>query len=168
MPRRLLILVTMFASAALLLPASGQQTTRQPVQLRVLLPEDDAHLLIDGKKTKQTGVKRHFVSPPLEAGWTYTYTLTATWEPNNYTEIIRTRVVHVKPGQDVEVDLRKPDAGNPDKFQIRYVPTPDDVVEAMCKLAKVGKNDVVYDLGCGDGRIVITAVKDFGARRGSP
>jgi SAM-dependent methyltransferase len=44
-----------------------------------------------------------------------------------------------------------------------YVPTPPAVVEGMLKLAKVTKNDVVYDLGCGDGRIVIAAAKDFGA-----
>ncbi|MCA9666397.1 MAG: class I SAM-dependent methyltransferase [Myxococcales bacterium] len=45
-----------------------------------------------------------------------------------------------------------------------FVPTPQSVVDAMLKLAKVGKNDVVYDLGCGDGRIVITAARQFGAR----
>ncbi len=45
-----------------------------------------------------------------------------------------------------------------------FVPTPQDVVERMLELAKVTKNDVVYDLGCGDGRIVITAAKKYGAR----
>lgn len=45
-----------------------------------------------------------------------------------------------------------------------YVPTPEDVVERMLTLAKVGPRDVVYDLGCGDGRIVITAAQKFGAR----
>lgn len=45
-----------------------------------------------------------------------------------------------------------------------YVPTPQDVVERMLTLAEVGPNDVVYDLGCGDGRIVITAAQKFGAR----
>jgi SAM-dependent methyltransferase len=45
-----------------------------------------------------------------------------------------------------------------------YVPTPQDVVDRMLKLAQVTKDDVVYDLGCGDGRIVITAAKQFGAR----
>jgi SAM-dependent methyltransferase len=45
-----------------------------------------------------------------------------------------------------------------------YVPTPADVVERMLELAKVGPRDVVYDLGCGDGRIVITAAQKFGAR----
>jgi SAM-dependent methyltransferase len=45
-----------------------------------------------------------------------------------------------------------------------FVPTPQDVVERMLELAGVTKNDVVYDLGCGDGRIVITAAKKYGAR----
>ena len=45
-----------------------------------------------------------------------------------------------------------------------FVPTPDDVVNRMLTLAEVTKDDVVYDLGCGDGRIVITAAQRFGAR----
>jgi SAM-dependent methyltransferase len=45
-----------------------------------------------------------------------------------------------------------------------YVPTPQDVVERMLGLAEVGKGDVVYDLGCGDGRLVVTAARKFGAR----
>ena len=51
--------------------------------------------------------------------------------------------------------LRTPD--------VIYVPTRQSVVDAMLKVAKVGANDVVYDLGCGDGRIVVTAAK-LGAR----
>lgn len=45
-----------------------------------------------------------------------------------------------------------------------YVPTPQDVVERMLELASVGKDDVVYDLGSGDGRLVITAAKKYGAK----
>jgi ribosomal protein L11 methylase PrmA len=45
-----------------------------------------------------------------------------------------------------------------------FVPTPDSVIAAMLKTAKVTKNDIVYDLGCGDGRIVVAAARDFGAR----
>jgi SAM-dependent methyltransferase len=45
-----------------------------------------------------------------------------------------------------------------------YVPTPQDVVERMLALAEVTKDDVVYDLGCGDGRIIVTAAKQYGAR----
>jgi SAM-dependent methyltransferase len=43
-----------------------------------------------------------------------------------------------------------------------FVPTPQDVVEKMLELAKVTKDDVVADLGCGDGRIVVTAAKQYG------
>ena len=49
-------------------------------------------------------------------------------------------------------------------IQVPYVPTSQPVVEAMLKLAQVKKSDVVYDLGCGDGRIVVTAAEKFGAR----
>ncbi len=47
---------------------------------------------------------------------------------------------------------------------VPYVPTPPEVVEAMLKLAGVKAGDVIYDLGCGDGRIVVTAAAKFGAR----
>ena len=56
-----------------------------------------------------------------------------------------------------QAPLRSPD--------VIFVPTPAEVVTAMLKVAKVGKGDVVYDLGSGDGRIPIAAVKDFGADR---
>jgi SAM-dependent methyltransferase len=47
---------------------------------------------------------------------------------------------------------------------VPYVPTPQNVVDEMLELANVKKWDVVYDLGCGDGRIVITAARKYGAR----
>lgn len=54
----------------------------------------------------------------------------------------------------------RPDAPN----LAPYVPTPQEVVERMLALARVTKDDVVYDLGCGDGRIPITAAVKYGAR----
>lgn len=45
-----------------------------------------------------------------------------------------------------------------------FVPTPRDVVDRMLRLAGVGPDDLLYDLGCGDGRIVVAAARDFGAR----
>jgi ribosomal protein L11 methylase PrmA len=48
-------------------------------------------------------------------------------------------------------------------FDVPYVPTTELVVEKMLEMAKVGPKDVVYDLGSGDGRIVITAAKKYGA-----
>lgn len=50
----------------------------------------------------------------------------------------------------------------PVQKDVPYVPTRQNVVEAMLNLAKVQKGDVVYDLGCGDGRIVITSAKLYG------
>jgi SAM-dependent methyltransferase len=47
---------------------------------------------------------------------------------------------------------------------IHFVPSPEEVVEAMLRLADVGKDDIVYDLGSGDGRIPIAAARRFGAR----
>jgi SAM-dependent methyltransferase len=54
--------------------------------------------------------------------------------------------------------------GLPPQNLAPYVPTPQDVVDRMLELAQVTKSDVVYDIGCGDGRIVITAAKRYGAR----
>jgi ubiquinone/menaquinone biosynthesis C-methylase UbiE len=48
--------------------------------------------------------------------------------------------------------------------QVPYVPTPESIVNEMLNVAKVTSSDVVYDLGCGDGRIVVIAAKKFGAR----
>jgi SAM-dependent methyltransferase len=57
---------------------------------------------------------------------------------------------------DQTAPMRRPD--------VIYVPTNPEVVEAMLKMANVTKDDVVYDLGCGDGRIVVAAARAFGAR----
>lgn len=52
--------------------------------------------------------------------------------------------------------IKKPD--------VIYVPTPQEVVDKMLELAEVKKDDLVYDLGCGDGRIVVTAAQKYGCR----
>ncbi len=49
-------------------------------------------------------------------------------------------------------------------FPVPYVPTPMPVVERMLQLARVEPGDILYDLGCGDGRIVIEAARQYGAR----
>jgi uncharacterized protein (TIGR03000 family) len=164
-PLRGLLVLALFAFAT---PAPAQQAPAQqaqPATLTVRLPAD-ARLTVEGQVTKQTGAERRFISPPLEPGQKFSYTLAAFWEPNNYTKIARTRKVSVQAGKETEVDLTKADPNQPDDIVIRYVPTPPDVVEAMLKLGKVGKDDVVYDLGCGDGRIVVAAVEKFKAKRG--
>jgi uncharacterized protein (TIGR03000 family) len=127
----------------------------------------DALLEIQGDPTKQTGPERGFESPPLDPTKEYEYTLVAKWEPNNYTKITRTYKVPVKAGETVKVDMTKKNPKIIDDIVIRYVPTPPEVVDLMCKMGGVGKEDVVYDLGCGDGRIVIAAVGEkWGAKKG--
>ena len=59
--------------------------------------------------------------------------------------------------------LPPPPAGQQESLA-PFVPTPQEVVERMLAMAEVTSKDVVYDLGCGDGRIVITAAKKYGAR----
>jgi SAM-dependent methyltransferase len=55
-------------------------------------------------------------------------------------------------------------AQDPVRRDVPYVPTPEPVVEAMLKMVNVTKEDKVYDLGCGDGRIVVMAAQKYGAK----
>ena len=65
------------------------------------------------------------------------------------------------PGVAQETKAKAEKAPEPD---VVYVPTPHDVVTKMLQLAAVSKKDVLYDLGCGDGRIVVMAAKKYGCR----
>src|SRR6266404_5163623 len=69
-------------------------------------------------------------------------------------------VVIVVSASDVNVNLLRAQEGK----IVPYVPTPQEVVDKMLELAEVKKGDVVYDLGCGDGRIVVTAAKKYGVK----
>jgi len=64
-------------------------------------------------------------------------------------------------GQVAAPEPKKKRTKTPD---VIYVPTPQEVVDKMLELVEVKKDDIVYDLGCGDGRIVITAAQKFHAR----
>lgn len=66
------------------------------------------------------------------------------------------------PGHAQEDAAKKPEEER--KPDVVYVPTPQHVVEKMLELAEIKKDDLVYDLGCGDGRIVVTAAKKYGCR----
>lgn len=131
--------------------------------LKVIVPEADAELTIEKTKMKATGLTREFESPPLDAGQKFDYTFTVKFEPNNYTTITRTKSVTFVAGDPITVDLSKPLPD--DKLVIRFVPTPKDVADAMAKLANVTKDDVVADLGCGDGALVLAGIR-AGAKKG--
>lgn len=128
-------------------------------KLKITVPQEDAELQIEGKATKPTGAVREFETPEIDAGKLYEYSFSVTWRPNNYTVLTRTKAVEFKGGDEIAVDLTKADPKNPDKAVVRWVPTPDDIVAEMIKLAKVTKDDVVYEPGPGDGKVLIAAVK---------
>ncbi|MGO8787942.1 MAG: SAM-dependent methyltransferase [Terriglobia bacterium] len=81
--------------------------------------------------------------------------------------LFATTLLLLSPGQSRLADAAAPAAqglnGATLIKQVPYVPTPQDIVDKMLELAKVTSDDVVYDLGSGDGRIVITAAQKYGA-----
>jgi len=129
-------------------------------------PDRITKLSIDGKNfTDASHPTEQKVKVKPAAGKNTVKVVYDYW-PNTYTNIIRTKVVKVESGRTAEADLTKEDLKTPDKIKPIYFPTPTAVVERMCAMAEIGKNDVVYDIGCGDGRLVIMAVKKFGAKKG--
>jgi uncharacterized protein (TIGR03000 family) len=128
----------------------------------VTLPAADAELVVNGKPIPGDGDSRAFETGPLQAG-AQRYTFAVTWEPNTYTTMTRTKTVAFRAGETVRVDLTVEDPA--DRVRVIYVATPDDVAAAMVGLAGVGRNDVVYEPGCGDARITVAAIRG-GARRG--
>lgn len=156
MPRAMLLLAGLIGLAASAWPALGQ-SPRTTVIVEVLLPED-ARLFIEGEETKATGWLRKFESPPLSPG-KYTYTVMAILPGVNGSRTI-TRRVDVRPGDFESIDFRPRREGErvPD---VLYEPTPQKVVDALLSLAQLQKGDVLWDLGCGDGRIPVTAASQF-------
>ena len=82
---------------------------------------------------------------------------------------VRAEAAKLPPTEPLHHVLAAPDAKLATELQERtlrsvFVPTPQDVVEKMLELAEVKKSDIVYDLGSGDGRILITAAKKYGCK----
>ena len=73
---------------------------------------------------------------------------------------LETLLALVVPGLWLQPAASQPSPG----LDVPFVPTPSDAVAAMLRLAGVTKRDIVYDLGSGDGRIVIAAARRYGAR----
>ncbi len=76
------------------------------------------------------------------------------------------KVISSSPVKSEEKQVEQAAASAQPKHEpdVIFVPTPQDVVDKMLELAQVTKDDVVYDLGCGDGRIVVTAAKKYGCK----
>jgi uncharacterized protein (TIGR03000 family) len=141
---------------------------KKAATIKITVPENSyaqTVVKVDGTELKGTGGTRTFTTPALDPGKEYTFKVEALIEPNNYTKITRPREVKVKAGDAVALDLTAEDK-KLDKIVVRWVPTPDDVVDKMAELAKITKDDVVYDPGCGDAVMLIRPVKKLGAKKG--
>ncbi|HEV7223911.1 MAG TPA: TIGR03000 domain-containing protein [Pirellulales bacterium] len=156
--RRNMILAAGLLVCAISASAVAQEY-RKTVTIEVYLPEC-ARLFIEGREMSSKGPKRRFVSPPLKPG-KYVYAIKAiTPGPQGRRTVARR--IDVRPGDFESIDLRAP--GERPLTDVEYEPTPQKVVDAVLRLAKVARNDVVWDLGCGDGRIPVTAAKEYGCK----
>ena len=155
--RNLILSSTLLAAA--IPPGTLAQEWRKTITVEVYLPEG-TRLFMEGQEMRFQSPMHRFVSPPLQPG-KYTYTIKAIIPGPNGPKTI-TRQLDVRPGDFESIDLRPP-AKRP-AADVEYEPTPQKVVDALLRLAKVTKNDVLWDLGCGDGRIPVTAAKEYGCK----
>jgi uncharacterized protein (TIGR03000 family) len=155
-----LLLVGSVPAAGIAL-AEDKNVDRAPATLRILIHEK-AKLQVDEMQTKSTGPERLFATPALDIAKTYAFTLKWSY-PDGGSTVTRMAVIQFQPGKEKVIDLR-PGSKEVLSSQIIYVPTDETIVDKMLEMAKVTKDDVVYDLGCGDGRIVVTAAKRYGAK----
>lgn len=100
--------------AAAMLRQPGMRLPPQPpppapvaVRLQVRVPVADAEVWLEGNKTRQQGLVREFLSPPLSPGQTYQYHLKAAWSENEQRQETA-RTIAVLPGEHVRVDLTLP------------------------------------------------------------
>jgi len=155
--RNLILATGIFAG---LIPAGAYgQEWRSTVMVEIYLPEG-ARLFIEGQEKNFKAPMSRFVSPPLPPG-KYTYTIKAIIPGTEGPQTV-TRQIDVQPGDFESIDLRPP--GQRPVTDVEYEPTPQKVVDALLRLAKITKNDVLWDLGCGDGRIPVTAAKNYGCK----
>lgn len=137
-------------------------TANAPAILTITVPGYATRIELDGRAIEGAGSFRSYVTPPLTPGRTYQYRLVAKWDANSYTKMTRTKIITVKAGDKLTVDLTADDPS--DRVSVMYVPTPDFVVAEMIKLAGITSTDVTYEPGVGDARITIEGIRS-GARR---
>ena len=153
MGRKWILAASLFA--CLIQAGTRAQDDGKTVVLEVYLPEG-ARLFIEDQEAKIQGTMSRFESPPLPPG-KYIYTVKAIIPGPNGPRTVR-RELDVRPGDFESIDLREP--GKRPITDVEYEPTPQKVVDALLRLGKVTGKDVLWDLGCGDGRIPVTAARE--------
>jgi uncharacterized protein (TIGR03000 family) len=158
------------ALSLMLVVGTSAQEKKKAI-IKVIVPEKptQTEIKVEGKVVAEPdGLKdnvRVIETPELDTTKKFAYKIEALIVPNNYTKIFRKREVNFKAGETVTVDMTKEDKVN-DKIEVRWVPTPDDIVDKMCDLAKMTKDDVVHDYGCGDAVMIIRPIKQGRAKKG--
>lgn len=142
--------------------------------ITILVPEkgqEETVVKVNGKQLDGDGSSRVFKTS-LDKGKEFKFKIEALIEPNNYTKITRRKEITIKGGENDNVKIvmtaEQPfdELSVTDDIKVRYVPTPDDIVDEMSKLAKITKKDVVYDLGCGNAIMLIRPIQKFSAKKG--
>lgn len=88
------------------LPPPPAMPTAGTVRMEVILPDPQARVWVDGQPTVSTGTDRVYVTSPLDLGYTYSYTLRATWNQGGR-EVTTERQVDVEPGQATRIDFTR-------------------------------------------------------------
>lgn len=154
--------------------STAQDKDKVLTEITIIVPEkgqEETVVKVNGKKLDGEGAKRTYRAA-LEKGKVVSFKIEALIEPNNYTKITRRKEVKIKGGENdkVRIDMTNEQSfeeiSKVDDIVVRFVPTPGDIVDEMSKLAKVTKEDVVYDLGCGDAIMLIRPIQKFGAKKG--
>jgi hypothetical protein len=150
------------ANLVLLLPATAQPPEWAPKRVPQLTINGKDDPFQPGKwdTEEELAVKVTVTDPAKPVTIVYSF-----W-PVSYSNTIRTKEIKLDGDKKVTVDFRKEDPEKPDLIKPIFFPTPPEVVDKMCEMGEVGKDDVVFDIGCGDGRMVIAGVKKFGAKKG--
>jgi hypothetical protein len=139
--------------------AAFSQDGRKTIILEVYFPEG-TRLFIESREMQCQAPMCRFVSPPLPPG-RYVYSIKAIIPGPDGPQAV-SRSIDVRPGDFESIDLRLP--GERPQTDVEYEPTPQKVVDALLRLAKLTNKDVLWDLGCGDGRIPVTAAKQYGCK----
>jgi uncharacterized protein (TIGR03000 family) len=155
---------------ALLLSLSAWNDAQEKAEatLTILVPErgnEETILKINGKSIDGEGGTRVYKTA-VPKGKDVTLKVEILIEPNNYTKITRRQEITLKAGDKAKLDMTVKNDKFKDDIVVRFVPTPDDIVDEMSKLAKITKDDVVWDLGCGDAVMLIRPIQKFGAKKG--
>jgi uncharacterized protein (TIGR03000 family) len=158
-------LVLGLVAAALAQQPAAQPPAGKPMvksKVKVIVPQDDAELVVEGKKTETRGKERLFDTPDLEQGTRYLYDFVVTWRPDKFTTVTRKSTRKFTGGQELTVDLTN-DEGN-DKATTTLAAPSDDMIDELLKAAKITKDDVAFEPDFKDIR-TLTAVSKAGAKR---